>query len=134
MEETDLFVVREWWSALAPNLPDGIAALWFGITDLVVDDRRQRTLYVAGSDRFDPQDPSGDWAGPPYAWWPDDRYVAPPGLAALPDDDYRAVLDYAAALVRSILPPNGLAVDGVAVGFDDGDFTVVWEAGLAQQR
>jgi hypothetical protein len=39
------------------------------------------------------------------------------------------VLDYAAALVRVVVSHDALGVEGVAVGFDDGDFTIIWSLG-----
>jgi hypothetical protein len=124
--EPDLLVVRDWWSRLQPTLPGGVAGLWFGITDLTLDGQTRRTLYVAGCDRFDSSDPTGDWASAPYAWWPQARYISPPGLAALSGRDYEQALGYAARLVAALRPHEGTNVDGVAVGFDDGDFLVVW--------
>jgi hypothetical protein len=61
-----------------------------------------------------------------YCWWPDGRYVLLPDLAAIPDSAYLVALDHAAALVAALRPQDALRVKGVAVGFDDGDFRVVW--------
>ena len=41
-------------------------------------------------------------------------------------DGWDAVLDYAAAVIRRLRPHADVGVDGVAVGFDDGGFVVVW--------
>jgi len=124
--QQDLLAIADWWLRVGPTMPTGLAALWFGITDIDVGGKAQRTLYVAGCDSFDADDSSGDWASAPYAWWPPTRYVTLPGLAALAGHDYVAVLDYAVELVSSVEPQRGAMVDGVAIGFDDGDFRVVW--------
>jgi hypothetical protein len=128
VELDDVSVLRDWWSVLKPKVPAGIAGIWFGIADLAFDGQQpRRTIYVAGCSEFDPADPSAEWAVGPYAWWPDGRYVSPPGLAHLPGENYTAVLEHAAAILSAIGPHEGLDVDGVAVGFDDGDFLIIWK-------
>jgi hypothetical protein len=108
-----------WWARLRDRVPDGVVGLWFGITE-------DRTVYVAGSDTFDPDD--GDWAAADYAWWPRRRYVRLPGLAALPG--YEAVEARVAELVTALRPWEGVpGLAGVGCGYDDGDVTVVWQAG-----
>ena len=57
--------------------------------------------------------------------WPVDRYVPLADFAMLPERAYQQVLDYAVALVRSLDPTGSADVDGVAVGFDDGDLVVL---------
>jgi hypothetical protein len=126
--EDDVAELSRWWKAIAPTAPDGLAALWFGLTELMVEGEPRATLYVAGTERFDPDDNTGDWAAGDYAWWPDDRYTSPAGLAAISDSEPQAQLNYAADLVRAIRPHEDVKVQGVAVGFDDGDFTVLWRA------
>lgn len=118
--------MRSWWAYLCLTAPRGIGALWFGLTELVVDGARQRHLYVAGCSRFDPDDSAGDWAAAPYVWWPNGRYISPNGLAAVPGSDNAAALEYAASLVRTLRPQDVIDVKGVAVGFDDGDFVITW--------
>lgn len=121
----DLDVLRAWWAGLAPSVPPETRGLWFGMVDLVEGAAAVRHLYVAGCPVFDPDD-EGDWACE-YCWWPAGRYVLLPGLASLPDRPYQAVLGAAADLVRRLEPAAGVEhVEGVAVGFDDGDFEIVW--------
>lgn len=117
--------MRHWWEQLATTAPATTAGLWFGITNLLSGSRTTRHLYVAGCPSFDPADATAEWATD-YSWWPDDRYVVAPHLAAIPDSSFVEVLDHAAALVQALRPQETLEVRGVAVGFDDGDFRVVW--------
>jgi len=123
----DLGVLRSWWSGLAPEVPAETRGLWFGLVDLVVDNEAIRHLYVAGCPTFDPDD-DGDWACD-YCWWPDGRYVLLPYLASLPDDPYELVLQVAADLMRDLEPASSATqLEGVGVGFDDGDLELVWLA------
>lgn len=122
--EGDLELLRSWWSDLKTELPDDVRGLWFGIVDLDVDGDARRTLYVAGSPEFDSEDADADWATD-YSWWPEGRYVDLPGLADLPEGPYEDVLDYTIALVRDLNPLSIGAVEGAAVGFDDGDFKLI---------
>lgn len=126
----DLAILRSWWAELAPHVPEQARALWFGIVDLVVDSVPVRHLYVAGCPEFDTDD-DGDWACD-YCWWPDGRYVRLPFLESLPNEPYGEILEASAALVRELRPAETLStVEGVAVGFDDGDFEIVWARDLA---
>jgi hypothetical protein len=121
----DLAVVRQWWEQVAPTAPATVAGLWFGMTDLASASGTTRHLYVAGCPTFDPADETGEWATE-YCWWPDDRYVVAPNLATIPESSLTDVLQHAAALVTALRPQETLVVKGAAVGFDDGDFQVVW--------
>jgi hypothetical protein len=95
------------------------------VVDLVDGAATVRHLYVAGCPDFDPGD-EGDWASE-HCWWPDGRYILLPGLASLPDRPYEAVLEVVADLVRRLEPAATVdGVQGVGVGFDDGDFEIVW--------
>jgi hypothetical protein len=82
-------------------------------------------LYVAGTETFDPEDATAEWAAADYLWWPEGRYFAVPELATLP---YGEMLARAVDLVRSIEPWREVPAIGVAVGFDDGDFQIVYRA------
>jgi hypothetical protein len=119
----DLDLLRQWWARLAPEIPPDTKGLWFGITDLQ-HGGALRTLYVAGCPTFDPADPDGEWATE-YSWWPEDRYITLEGFALLPDQPYQEVLTYAADLIRHLDLKGIPAVQGAAVGFDDGDFAVL---------
>lgn len=104
-----------------------VRGLWFGLADLVGEDGAARhTMYGAATRSFDPDD-GGDWACD-CMWQPSDRYIHLDGLAAIELDDWVAALDHAVAVVIAVRPwetaPSGL--QGVGVGFDDGDVSVVW--------
>ena len=48
-------------------------------------------------------------------------------MASLADEPYEDVLQTAAGLVRELRPAELVnTVEGVAVGFDDGDLEIVW--------
>ena len=111
---------------MARDAPSGLGGIWFGLTELVMTAKPRRTLYVAGTSTFDATDATGDWAVPDHAWSPEGRYVSLKGLAALPDHESSAVLRYAADLVCALAPQDDVDVAGIGVGFDDGDFLVVW--------
>lgn len=118
-------LIHAWWSDLKIDVRDDVRGLWFGIVDLHIDGQSRRTLYVAGCAQFDAGDPVADWAAADYAWWPAERYVDLPDFAALPNHAHAEVLKYAVALVRALAPLPIAAVDGAAVGFDDGDFELI---------
>jgi hypothetical protein len=74
--------------------------------------------------------------GTDYVWWPDNRYIVLPSLAAMPaadSADLAAVLEHATTLIRRLQPQNDVTVQGVAVGFDDGDFAITWPAEVLRQ-
>lgn len=96
--------------------------MWFGVVELA-NPVRGWHLYVVGTETFDPNDETAEWAVPDYAWRPEAGYLADPDLGQLPA---QAALDHAVAVVRSIEPWRDIPVLGVAVGFDDGDFEVVY--------
>jgi len=111
----------EWWRAVASSAPANLVGLWFGMTELVPGGWN---LYVAGTATFDARDETAEWAVGPYAWWPDDRYFP------IPEVEHLGVLEavrHAAELVRSFTPWADMSVDGVAVGYDDGEFEVVFQ-------
>ena len=111
----------EWWNDLAATAPAGLAGLWFGLVELGAGGWH---IYVAGTSEFDGDDEVADWAVGPYAWWPDDRYLPLPVAAG----DPAAAVDDAAAFVRALRPWEHVQVTGVATGFDDGDFEVVYRS------
>ncbi len=86
-------------------------------------------MYVAGTTEFDATDESGDWPAGPF-WLPEGRYVRLIGLSG-EDEDYRLTLSYVVGLVRELRPHESVPypISGVAVGFDDGDFEIVWPEG-----
>lgn len=122
--------LRHWWRSLAPRVPDTVQSLWFSIADMVRDDGRSREFYVVGLGSFDLEDPTHDWASD-VIWCVDDRYISVPSLAStLGDPDYRATIALAARLIQKLAPWDQLPrLPGVAVGFDDGDFQIVWQPG-----
>lgn len=121
----DLAVLSPWWESLSAKAPSGVVGLWFGMTELVGTVGNGRHLYVAGCPTFDADDISAEWATS-YCWWPEGRYVCPPQLTAFADSDHLQALRHAADLVIALRPQDAIPVDGVAVGFDDGDFRVTW--------
>jgi hypothetical protein len=87
-------------------------------------------LYVAGTDQFDANDDTGDWAAGPYCWNDPaghqndpSTYHPIPEIATLPPSD---AVDYVAQLVRDLAPWQEIPVDGVAAGFDEGDFAIIY--------
>lgn len=128
--DADLAVIAPWWTRLAITMPSTVVGLWFGITEVVWPEGLRPTMYVAGCPTFDLDDETAEWATD-YVWWPDDRYVVPPSLASMPaadSADLIAVLKHATTLIRRLQPQHDVDVQGVAVGFDDGDFTITWPA------
>ena len=125
--DSDLAVLREWWEAQSSTVGDEVRGLWFGLADLAGDDGVARhTMYVAGTPSFDSDD-GGDWACE-YVWEPVDRYLHLDGLRAIAKSDWQRALDHAVALVSELKPwtSNVPGLNGVGVGFDDGDVVVVW--------
>lgn len=117
-----------WWNGLRGDVPASARGLWFGITDLVVDGRVSRHIYVAGCPSFSTEDDTGEWATE-YVWWPEGRYLSLEDAGIPASDDFPEVLAAVVALVKDLAPWDDVDVDGVAVGFDDGDFEVVWTSG-----
>ena len=125
--DSDLAVLREWWAVHSSSVGCEVRGLWFGLADLVGDDEVARhTMYVAGTPDFDSDD-GGDWACE-YLWEPVDRYLRLDGLGGIDQDDWQGAVDHAVALVRELRPWEGdvPGLNGVGVGFDDGDVVVVW--------
>ncbi len=121
-------VVTRWWEGLRGDVPESARGLWFGITDLVAEGRASPHLYVAGCPSFDAEDATAEWATE-YVWWPEGRYLQLESAGVLESGDFREVLAAAVALVEDLAPWDDVEVDGIAVGFDDGDFEVVWTSG-----
>src|SRR5205085_8479440 len=90
-----------------------IDAYWFGIFNPSQDGLESCDLYIAGSDHFDPDDRTADWAVNP-SYFPVGRYADSVVLAALhqilgsADDnaftfgDYALCLGYACLVVAEI--------------------------------
>lgn len=112
--------LRAWWGNLLGPAPGGIRGLWFGLVELVPGSWH---LYVVGTVEFDADDETAEWAVGPYRWAPENRYFPVPEIGAL---DLGEAVHHAAEKVRSLHPWEDLDVDGVAVGFDDGDFELVF--------
>lgn len=124
---TDAAVLSQWWAVHSAEMSGDVRGLWFGLTDLVgIDGEVERTMYVAGTPTFDTDD-GGDWACE-YVWWPDDRYVRLDGLAGLDLDDWMAAVEHSVAVVAVAKPweTGPPQLEGVGVGFDDGDVVIVW--------
>lgn len=111
---------REWWERVRTTAPIGLHGLWFGLVELADGGWH---MHVAGTDEFDPDDETAEWAVGPYALWPDERYLE---LSEVEHLDVGAAVEHAASVVRSCSPWHHIDVDGVAVGFDDGDFAIIY--------
>ena len=110
-----------WWRTVSAEAPGGLCGLWFGLGELSDGGWH---IYVVGTAGFDPEDEAAEWAVGPYAWSADDRYFPFPGAG---DDDLAAALRSAADLVSTLHPWTTIEVDGVATGFDGGDFVIVYQ-------
>jgi hypothetical protein len=121
MTSVDQKALAEWWRDLSRNAPAGLAGLWFGLVELEPGGWH---VYVAGTDDFDGDDETAEWAVPPYAWSPSDRYFPFPEGAS-----YETGVAAAAAVIAELEPWTAVAVEGVAAGYDDGDFEVVYPVG-----
>ena len=77
-------VTEAWWRRLAPTAPTGLNGLWFGIVELAPPTPGCH-LYVAGTETFDAEDETAEWAVPDYAWWPEGRYTPIP---VDPDEEF----------------------------------------------
>jgi hypothetical protein len=123
-----------------------LRGLWFGLFNPFDDGETRADIYVSGSERFDPDPNSNEWAVGPD-WWPDARYANSPVLAEIyriayrdgglgNDAEYPLCLGYGAFAVRELLgrlePSLILGSSdslGIAVGFDSGDFVLLGEFG-----
>lgn len=94
--------------------------MWFGLVELSPGGWH---LYVAGTDEFHGDDETAEWAVGPYRWRPNDGYFSVSEIGELGIDE---AVSRAADIVRSLTPWNDLPVEGVATGFDEGDFEVVF--------
>lgn len=109
----------DWRSRLRAVAPEQVAGLWFGLTELSPGGWH---LYVAGTETFDLDDETAEWATGPYVWWPEHRYLAMPEVEEASVAD---AIEVATRVVRRLAPWADIEVDGIAVGFDDGDFVVI---------
>lgn len=121
-------VLSQWWQRLRGDVPGATNAPWFGITDLDIDGHPRPHLYVAGCPSFAAEDETAEWATE-YVWWPEDRYVDLASVGITSSGLHREVLANVAAAVKRLAPWEDVDVAGVAVGFDDGDFEVLWPVG-----
>ncbi|MEO6627483.1 MAG: hypothetical protein ABIP03_02835 [Aquihabitans sp.] len=112
--------LEAWWIDLCRTDPPEVAGLWFGLVELLPGGWH---LYVVGTATFDALDETAEWAVGPYAWEPDNRYLA---LDGMDDTSVAAALEQVAGPVRELRPWRDFGVDGVGVGFDDGDFVLVF--------
>ena len=141
----DLSPLAAWIQRPFLNDPpaEPLRGLWFGLFNpYTSDDEPSADIYVCGSQRFDPNPDSYDWAVDPY-WWPEDRYARSTVLAEIyriayrkkgleNDAEYPLCLGYGAFAVRELLgmidPKLLLGKSdelGIAVGFDSGDFILL---------
>ena len=116
-----------WWHKVSGTAPARLAGLWFGLVELADGGWH---LYVAGTDQFDAGDDTGDWAVGPYAWNDPVTYRNDPG-AYHPVPEIEALttsgaVDHIGRIVRALAPWRDIHVDGVAAGFDAGDFAIVY--------
>jgi hypothetical protein len=113
---------QRWWRNLSGSAPASVVGLWFGLVELADGGWH---IYVAGTAEFDGADETAEWAVGPYVWWPDGRYF--PFPAAGGDSDIASAVEAAAAFVEDLAPWTAVPVQGIATGFDDGDFKVVYQ-------
>jgi hypothetical protein len=145
----DLSALTMWmqhvFSEPPPTRP--LRGLWFGLFNPCDDSGDPSAdIYVSGSERFNPDPGSPEWAVGPD-WWPDARFAGSSVLADIyrlayrggglgNDAEYPLCLGYGAFAVRESLGEvdPALILDasptlGVAVGFDSGDFVLLGEFG-----
>jgi len=140
----DVGPLREWIeTSLVDEAPDApLHGLWFGIFNPVYGDGPTADFYISGTDRFDPNPDSNEWAGGP-AWWPESRYAHSEIMSAIyriaykkgglgNDAEYPLCLAYTALAIREVLNVldarlvlKAVGPVGVAVGFDSGDFLLL---------
>jgi len=120
-------MTAEWFAALTPQIPPGVKGLLFGLTALVAEGGPSTRLYLCGLESFDADDPDGDWSTD-ITWWPDVRYAPAADLASFDPNQWKAAVGHAVVVVAEVAPPPNVpeTVKGVAVGWDDGDLTIVW--------
>ena len=53
---------QDWWADLRRQAPDAVSGLWFGLVELA---HAGWHIYVAGTETFDPDDETGEWACEP---------------------------------------------------------------------
>src|SRR5262249_41990318 len=113
--EGELPHLRAWLGDVLASEPPGaeIQAYWFGLFNYLEDGVESCDLYVAGSDHFDPDDLSPDWAVNP-SYFPEGRYADSRALAALHQGlaladenafefgDYTLCLGYACLVVARV--------------------------------
>jgi hypothetical protein len=132
----DVKELERWYEALLRNEapPETMNVLWFGLFDALKRGRVVPTLYAAGSDDFDPEDPELEWigVGEEQSWYPGGRYAQSRFLAALyaavGEKGFDVALGYGAWVAHHLcrtMPPRLLLGQAdwraVGVGFDDGE-------------
>jgi hypothetical protein len=143
--DADVSNLTTWLENVLSNEPPAleIEAYWFGLFNPVRYDLESCDLYLAGSDHFQPNSQSADWAVNPQ-YFPKGRYAESAVLHALhrisasADDDAGEFADYTlclgfaclavAAICTAVEPITILgsrASRAVVVGFDSGDFVVL---------
>jgi hypothetical protein len=116
--------VESWWARLLIDEPpsDQTRALWFGL----FEGTNGTSFYVQGYPGFEADDETAEWATDDPSWAPEGRYVELASLRTA--ESWEVALSTALALLRDLRLweswPGRL--DGVAVGFDDGDAHVLW--------
>jgi hypothetical protein len=144
----DTAPLREWIVRVleADPPPFPLRGLWFGIFNPSCGGVTSADFYVSGTDRFDADTHSMEWAVRP-AWWPDGRCAGSDVMAmiyrvAYEKDglgnyaEYPLCLAYTALAVRELLAGAGVRDcvncaerPGIAVGFDSGDFILLGRLG-----
>jgi hypothetical protein len=144
--ESDQEAMTKWLRQLLKNEPPpaAINGLWFGLFNPYLDDGQPTCcLYLAGSERFDPGMSDPDWAcGPEY--FPEGRYSSSRVLTTIYREanaaegevggqaEYALCLGYSSLVIaqwcRGPLRQElrgGVALRGVAAGFDSGDVLLI---------
>ena len=144
--EDDLLNLAFWLEALLTHEPPpkSVTGFWFGLFNPILEDGAPTScLYLAGSERFDAEWETSDWACSP-AYWPKVRYSDSviiteiyrtatkrgSGIGAL--GEYTLCLGFAALVVAAFCrsPLRDLLLGKApfreaAVGFDSGDEVLI---------
>ncbi|QHB70363.1 hypothetical protein [Stenotrophomonas sp. 364] len=116
--------------ALQSPLPDEVVGLSFNLSEGAAGDDAGFCIELVGTDRFDAQDP--DWACD-EVWAPEAREIELPySVTGNHWEDCLAALH--TALLQALATPRfgprlSAQVQGIGLGFVDGDLQLLWQRG-----